>query len=300
MKTGADAKATDDPPLRLHLPLRPKSEMNVNVQNAMQPPTSPAKWTLHPQAGPAAQKYSPSVTVKPSASPSSSTTETLRAPSARVRSPPTYTRKHKAEGSSRTWEPGHKDRTRLRKIGVQFAEVLAHTAKCDECNKRNQGGMCRCGHCGWQICNQCKNERGGDQSHASFGAVHVPEGRGDLPLDGSQDRYLYEVSDWQAARTLMDMAAEATRVENSYGVEVDDRGSASFRISRGQEPQLQVDDYSGDSDMTVSMAEDEEWPNDDPDVVPEVAVDEQGLVLGYFIARRNPVRAARPSSKMTD
>lgn len=117
-------------------------------------------------------------------------------------------------------------------------------------------------------------------------------------MDGSQDRYLYETSDWQAAQTLMDIAAEATRVQNRYGVGGGNRLNGSLRDN---EPQSQVEDILTDSEMTISIAEDEGGLDDDSDaMIPEVAVDEQGLVLGYFIARRNPTRAARPSSKMTD
>lgn len=120
-------------------------------------------------------------------------------------------------------------------------------------------------------------------------------------MDGSHDRYLYENSDWQAAQTLMDIAAEATRVQNRYGVGGGNRLNGSLGVLCDHEPQSQVEDTLTDSEMTISIAEDEERMDDDPDArIPEVAVDEQGLVLGYFIARRNPTRAARPSSKMTD
>ena len=58
----------------------------------------------------------------------------------------------------------------------------------------------------------------------------------------------------------------------------------------------QVDALSTDSDMTLSIAEDEEWPQDEADI----PIGEDGLPVGYIITRRNPARAARPSTKMAE
>ncbi|CAG8417772.1 unnamed protein product [Penicillium salamii] len=258
------------------LPLQAKEYDNIPTH---QQPPSPNKRALplplpRPQAW---QSYSPRIKEPPSPSPCSSTTEKQpRRQEPTLPPQPTHpprTRKHKAEATE-------SHRHRLRKISVQFTEVAAHTAKCDECNKRNQSGMSRCKHCGWQICNQCKNDRGGDQSHASFGAVHVPEIGGDV-LDGAHDRRVYSSPELEAAKALVQLASEARRIGDGEGLD--------HRFSqRGQEMET-------DSDITLSVAGDE-WPGDDP----EVAVDDHGRLLGYFIARRNPSRAARPSSKLTE
>ena len=165
--------------------------------------------------------------------------------------------------------------------------------------------MSRCQNCGWQICNQCKNDRGGDQSHASFGAIHVPELGGDIPrntgldrafdggLDGAADEQpSYVTADVQAAQALVELAAEARRYQDA------ELRSGRFRglALRPREGERSADQMSTDSEMTVSVGGDGDWPDDDP----EVAVDDHGLLLGYFIARRNPNRAARPSSKLTE
>jgi hypothetical protein len=66
--------------------------------------------------------------------------------------------------------------------------------------------------------------------------------------------------------------------------------------ARSQEFEKQTDLLSSDSDGTISMAGDDEWPNDEPGLT----INDDGLLIGYVIARRNPVRAARPSSKMIE
>ncbi|CAG7941646.1 unnamed protein product [Penicillium salamii] len=249
----------------VRLPLRAKEYDNIPTN---QQPPSPNKRALPPPRLQVWQSYSPRIKEAPSPSPCSTTTEKQR-PDPQPQAPQPRTRKHKAEAPE-------SNRHRLRKISVQFTEVAAHTAKCDECNKRNQSGMSRCKHCGWQICNQCKNDRGGDQSHASFGAIHVPEIGGDV-LDGAHDRRVYSSPELEAAKALVQLASDARRFDE--GLE---------RFSQRQEIET-------DSDMTLSVAGDE-WTGDDP----EVAVDDHGRLLGYFIARRNPSRAARPSSKLTE
>src|SRR5699024_1694632 len=42
-----------------------------------------------------------------------------------------------------------------RPIRTRFVNVVARTAKCDVCNKRNAIGMTRCVGCGWQSCHAC-------------------------------------------------------------------------------------------------------------------------------------------------
>ncbi|CAL5868754.1 uncharacterized protein PFLUO_LOCUS2981 [Penicillium psychrofluorescens] len=57
-------------------------------------------------------------------------------------------------------------------VAVQFADVAAHTAKCDKCDRRNKNGMTRCLSCGWQCCRPCLDARGGDRSHRYLGTLH--------------------------------------------------------------------------------------------------------------------------------
>ncbi|KAJ6028528.1 Nucleic acid-binding OB-fold [Penicillium herquei] len=57
---------------------------------------------------------------------------------------------------------------------VEFTDVAAHTAKCDQCNGRNKDGMTRCCACGWQCCRKCLTNRGGNRTHPSFTSTHIP------------------------------------------------------------------------------------------------------------------------------
>ncbi|KAJ5686524.1 hypothetical protein N7536_009143 [Penicillium majusculum] len=195
-------------------------------------------------------------------------------------------------------------RVQRRRVGVHFSEVAAHTAKCDVCNKRNKNGMSRCQNCGWQICRKCLTDRNGDRTHASFGATHVPEGGGDMPVslppvDVAQDcRSAESIADVRAAQTLLDLGSfcNAAGTTSTTGVV---RGiSDGQRVVHAPRQVLrqQVDALSTDSDMTLSIVGDEEWPQDEADI----PIGEDGLPVGYIITRRNPARAARPSTKMAE
>lgn len=59
---------------------------------------------------------------------------------------------------------------------VQFEELQAHTAKCDDCDNRNSEGMSRCKLCGWQCCRKCQAIRGGDKTHETVRGPHIPIG----------------------------------------------------------------------------------------------------------------------------
>ncbi|OQD60022.1 hypothetical protein PENPOL_c033G09842 [Penicillium polonicum] len=195
-------------------------------------------------------------------------------------------------------------RVQRRRVGVHFSEVAAHTAKCDVCNKRNKNGMSRCQNCGWQICRKCLTDRNGDRTHASFGATHVPEGSGDMPVslppvDGAQDRRSAEsIADVRAAQTLLDLGSfgNPTGTTNTTGVVRGIAGGQRVVHAPRRLLQQQVDSLSTDSDMTLSIGGDEEWPRDETDI----PIGEDGLPVGYIITRRNPARAARPSTKMAE
>ncbi|KAJ5835757.1 hypothetical protein N7447_001783 [Penicillium robsamsonii] len=194
-------------------------------------------------------------------------------------------------------------RAQRRRVGVHFSEVAAHTAKCDVCNKRNKNGMARCQNCGWQICRKCLTDRTGDRTHASFGATHVPEGGGVMPVslpsvDGNQDRRSSQsVADMAAAQTLLELVSfrKGTGTPGSTG-EVGSKADRQKVAAHGLLLQRQVDALSTDSDITLPVVGDEEWPQDESDIL----IGEDGLPLGYVITRRNPARAARPSTKMAE
>ncbi|KAJ5164321.1 uncharacterized protein N7500_006151 [Penicillium coprophilum] len=195
-------------------------------------------------------------------------------------------------------DAGANHRVQRRRVGVDFSEVAAHTAKCDVCNKRNKNGMARCQNCGWQICRKCLTDRNGDRAHASFGATHVPESGGDMPVslpsvNGNQERRSpASTAELRAAQTLLDLGSfrKGTGTTIRAG-NVANRAAGQKVAARGRGLQLQVDALSTDSDMTLSIVGDEEWPQDESDV----PIGEDGLPLGYVITRRNPARAARPS-----
>ncbi|OQE46044.1 hypothetical protein PENCOP_c001G02038 [Penicillium coprophilum] len=200
-------------------------------------------------------------------------------------------------------DAGANHRVQRRRVGVNFSEVAAHTAKCDVCNKRNKNGMARCQNCGWQICRKCLTDRNGDRAHASFGATHVPESGGDMPLslpsvNGNQERRSSaSTAELRAAKTLLDLGSfrNVTGTTSSAG-NVANSAAGQKVSARGRGLQRQVDTLSTDSDMTLSIVGDEGWPQDESDV----PIGEDGLPLGYVITRRNPARAARPSTKMAE
>ncbi|KAJ5662032.1 uncharacterized protein N7477_009648 [Penicillium maclennaniae] len=80
-----------------------------------------------------------------------------------------------ANSTNRSLPPHPRPHQQERKaIMVQFEEVKAHTAKCDDCDHRNTNGMSRCKLCGWQCCRKCQAIRGGDKTHETVRGPHVP------------------------------------------------------------------------------------------------------------------------------
>ncbi|KAJ5467219.1 hypothetical protein N7475_004971 [Penicillium sp. IBT 31633x] len=196
-------------------------------------------------------------------------------------------------------DPAPSNRSQRRRISVGFLDVAAHTAKCDECNKRNRNGMARCQTCGWQLCRKCQSDRNGDRTHGSIGATHVAEGGSytplpPVPVDAAPDpdqQHRENSENVRAAHTLLELASHSTRALMA----ADRMGSnGGIEPSRSQIFERQFDVSPTDSEMTVSVVGDEAWPNDDN----EVPIGEDGLPIGYVITRRNPARAARPSTMM--
>ncbi|KAJ5773180.1 hypothetical protein N7457_008076 [Penicillium paradoxum] len=192
-------------------------------------------------------------------------------------------------------DPVPSGRVQRRRIGVTFSEVAAHTAKCDECNKRNRNGMSRCQTCGWQLCRKCQTDRNGDRTHGSIGATHVPEG-GYTPLspaaNANETRRADFDEDVRAARTLLELGSFGNRTPSAAG-SVKGNEALEMPATRSQF-ERPVDAVSPDSEMTLSIPEEGVWPQGgDDDVIP---IGADGLPIGYVITRRNPVRAARPST----
>lgn len=102
----------------------------------------------------------------------------------------------------------------------------------------------------------------------------------------------------RAAQTLLDLGSfgNATGTTATSGDMKGNAGGQNVFTACGRVLQRQVDTLSTDSDMTLPVVGDEEWPQDESDI----PIGEDGLPVGYIITRRNPARAARPSTKMAE
>lgn len=194
---------------------------------------------------------------------------------------------------------------------MTFSDVAAHTAKCDEGNERNRDGMSRCNTCGWQICRACINRRAGDRGHSSFGSMHVEEPSrrrraGSIPRQGilGSGSLKHTSAEACAAETLVNLGSASTSAPadgaraRSGNVASDGRlGALPFR---GREHSRDEVDVSwSDSEVTLSPGTERGSVSRHVDE-PEVPIGEDGLPLQYQIARRNPERRARPSSRMAE
>jgi hypothetical protein len=118
------------------------------------------------------------------------------------------------------------------------------------------------------------------------------------PMDRAQEHRSSEsIADVRAAQTLLDLGAfgNATGTTSATGILRGSAGGQRVVHAPRRVLQQQVDALSTDSDMTLSIAGDE-WPQDETDI----PIGEDGLPVGYIITRRNPARAARPSTKMAE
>lgn len=174
---------------------------------------------------------------------------------------------------------------------MRFADVAAHTAKCDECDKRNRDGMSRCLACGWQCCRKCLSARAGDRTHRSFTSIHAPENaRGNnTPRPNAAgggaaagDRRP-STSGQEAAETLLGISGDNTSTgresgDHGLGMPVDGQGGMDREGSEGVA-------LTTDDDETLTWHSKSEDENGD---LPESALEDMGLI------RRNPPRASRP------
>ena len=121
------------------------------------------------------------------------------------------------------------------------------------------------------------------------------------PVDENQDRGSSKsIAEVRAAQTLLHLGSFSNGIRTGTPSTTGDvKGTAGGHKeapARGRVLKQQGDALSTDSDMTLSVVGDEEWIQDDSDI----PIGEDGLPLGYVITRRNPVRAARPSTKMAE
>lgn len=182
---------------------------------------------------------------------------------------------------------------------VRFAEVAAHTAKCDECDKRNRDGMSRCLTCGWQCCRKCLNARGGDRTHRSFTSIHAPENerrnttRHSVPAaEGSRP----STSRQEAAETLVGISGQTTPTMRGGNVRLPSGEQSSRRTGTpattvGRQGRVERAGSEGlalttDDDETLTWLSGSEDGNGE---APDASLEDT------IPARRNPPRASRPS-----
>lgn len=252
------------------------------------------KPNFHFPAGPSAMAtaprdpaQSPTPAQVPEAAKAGASSSPLQSPPAHQSpSPNTNQPTTQPAGASASATTGPRTRETLT---VRFADVAAHTAKCDECDKRNRDGMSRCLACGWQCCRMCLSARAGDRTHRSFTSIHAPEngrnndtprpdtGGGGTAAGDSRP----STSGQEAAETLLGISGENTptgRGSSRHGMSLDGRGGMDREGSEGLA--LTTDD---DETLTwLSKSEDENGG------LSESALEDMGLV------RRNPPRASRP------
>ena len=162
-----------------------------------------------------------------------------------------------------------------RTVVVRFMEVAAHTAKCDECNRRNREGMIRCGACGWQCCRRCLNDRRGDRKHQSFTSMHAP---GPSEEEDVAARALVDLGNTRSAP-----APAPPRQRGGSRPATDSEGGRQPKRPRTSRGNSGVDD----SDETLSLPPLSEASPDD-----EYG---RGDIFGFPRGRRNPPRGARPA-----
>jgi len=180
-------------------------------------------------------------------------------------------------------------------VFVPFEEIAAHTAKCDDCDRRNSDGMIRCLSCGWQCCRKCQELRGGDKTHETVRGQHAPDDEQSTLRNVKPDESNAPLTDAGHASTAL-VAAEAlmrlstspsSRVDNPFKAESPVERSSSVNYS--QLGDNTVDEYSDAS--TVDRSSTISWLSD----VEEGKEKLEPTLKQLDLLRRNPPRASRPS-----
>jgi hypothetical protein len=195
-----------------------------------------------------------------------------------------------------------------KQVVTKFEDIPAHTAKCDACNQRNSKGMTRCAGCGWQLCQGCRQKRGGDLTHSTFDcehteAQHLRSAGESLATPPASNRYetpapqtpeevaasilvgRYQTPvppspEENAAGILLEMSssptAEGSASELSFA-RARSEPSTPTPAARNNPPGVRA--FADDSDETVSAPS---------------SIDLDGTLTPHDWVRRNPTRNARP------
>jgi len=200
------------------------------------------------------------------------------------------TKKNHSQGSSTNQIP-----RLLPKQITKFEDIPAHTAKCDTCNRRNSKGMTRCGDCGWQLCQSCRQQRGGDLTHRTFSSEHTEAPEARSPASVPEAIVTPETS------TVSNMSPYgiASNEENAAEILVKIQSSSSPAVRSSSEEEQSIptptpmprnrgyssrpQDRADDSDDTIFMGSSPKGHEEDSS---EISCED--------IVRRNPVRRARP------
>ncbi|KAJ5983988.1 hypothetical protein N7481_006087 [Penicillium waksmanii] len=203
----------------------------------------------------------------------------------------------------------------LPQMVTKFEDIPAHTAKCDTCNHRNNKGMIRCSGCGWQLCQDCRQKRGGDLSHPTFDCLHTEahhlrSGSESLAASPAASRYQTPVAktpEEQAAEILAgrryqtpvprspEEEAAGILVDMSSSPQVGERNALSFppppSSKQGRSgPSTPTPSARNNRRGTQSSAEDSHETLAAPS-----SIDLEGTLTPHDWVRRNPARNARPS-----
>lgn len=188
----------------------------------------------------------------------------------------------------------------LKRILVtKFEDISAHTAKCDTCNQRNSTGMTRCVSCGWQLCQGCRQKRGGDLSHKTFSAEHIEARSHSAPTSDAETAIASssgnptrksgsQSPEENAARILIEMNAD----DSLIGVETASSPSIPMQTRLGTLTPTP-------SNRTGFLRLVSNFVNGSDETEPETSVGIATASLGdgshlWGSVRRNPFRSARP------
>ncbi|CAI7675674.1 unnamed protein product [Penicillium pancosmium] len=204
----------------------------------------------------------------------------------------------------------------LPEVITKFEDIPAHTAKCDTCNRRNSKGMIRCSGCGWQLCQDCRQKRGGDLSHPTFDCLHIEaphllsgsesltvspapsqyqtpvstspeEQAGDFLIRGRYQTPVPRSPEEEAAGILVDMSSSPQAREGNTLLCSPSPSSKQGRSGPSKPTPSAWNTPRG----TQSSAED----SDETTMSAPSSIELEGTLTPHDWVRRNPTRHARPS-----
>ena len=204
---------------------------------------------------------------------------------------------------------------------VQFEELKAHTAKCDDCDNRNSEGMSRCKLCGWQCCRRCQAIRGGDKTHETVRGPHIPIGESPgaqitTSLVGTAGRLAtagralsafaadermppaaHMVADRTPTAAEQDAVRALMRMSSSPPAQIIGEFNAESPVSPSTSRSVSADD---DHNRTLEDFSDVETVGGDSTITWHSSLDEndeqlESILEPLGLCRRNPPRASRPA-----